>query len=178
VHLSPEEQKEFVALITRYQAALRGFIISLMPGVTGASDVLQETNLVLWEKRQGFEPGTNFRAWAFAIARLQVKVHLRKLRRRGNLLLPEKLLEELAEECAAEPEETEARMRALGECLGRLRDEDRALIEHRYASGAPLADFAVRIGRPVESLRVSLHRLRAALKKCIIDQLEAAGLQP
>mgnify|MGYP000113776971 CR=1 FL=1 len=35
-----------------------------MPGMDGVDDVLQETNVVLWEKRATFEPGTNFRAWA------------------------------------------------------------------------------------------------------------------
>jgi DNA-directed RNA polymerase specialized sigma24 family protein len=31
--------------------------------------------------------------------------------------------------------------------------------------------FAARCGRPVESLRVTLFRIRAALRKCINDEL-------
>ena len=42
------QQAEFVGQITRHQTALRAYIISLMPGMDGVSDVLQETNVVLW----------------------------------------------------------------------------------------------------------------------------------
>ena len=73
------QQAEFVGQITRHQTALRAYIISLMPGMDGVSDVLQETNLVLWEKRGKYQPGTNFQAWACAIARYEVKTHRRKM---------------------------------------------------------------------------------------------------
>ena len=53
------QQAEFVGQTARQQAALHAYIISLMPGIDGVDDVLQETNIVLWEKRKSFEPGTN-----------------------------------------------------------------------------------------------------------------------
>ena len=99
------QQAEFVGEITRCQAALRAYIISLMPGTSGTQDVLQETNLTLWEKRHKFEMGTNFRAWAFAIVRLKVKMHRRKLQRLAKPLLDEDLAEELAELTDEAPEE-------------------------------------------------------------------------
>lgn len=167
-------QAEFVAQITRHQPALRAYIISLMPGMDGVSDVLQETNLVLWEKRASFKPGTNFRAWACAIARYEVKSHRRKQLRRGIPMLEEDLAELLAGECEEQLEETDDRLVALERCLQRLNADDRTLIEHRYASPLPLSDYGKLTGRPVGSLRVSLFRIRAALRNCIGGQLATA----
>lgn len=173
--LNARQMAEFVGEIGRHQAALRAYIISLMPGMDGVSDVLQETNLVLWEKREKFEPGTNFGAWAFTIARLEVKTHRRRLRRLGLPLLDEDLAERLAEQLkerlVERPGEADERLRALDNCLGRLGGKERELIEHRYFSGSTLDDYAIRCGRPVESLRVTLFRIRAALKNCIKGEL-------
>ena len=125
------QQAEFVGQISRHQTALRAYIISLMPGMDGVSDVLQETNLVLWEKHAKFEPGTNFRAWACAIARYEVKTHRRKMLSRGMTLLDEDLAEQLAEHGEETPEQLDERLRALDICLGRLEEDGRQLVEHR-----------------------------------------------
>jgi RNA polymerase sigma-70 factor (ECF subfamily) len=171
VSLNAVQQAEFVGQITRHQTMLRAYITSLMPGLDGADDVLQETNLILWEKRGTYQPGTNFRAWACAIARLEVKAHRRKMLRLGKVMLDEDLAEDLAEQGAATPAECDERLQALKRCLDRLGEKERQLIEHRYFSKLPLAEFANLCGRPVESLRVSLFRIRAALKSCITDAM-------
>lgn len=171
MELDARQQAEFVGEITRHQSALQNYIISLMPGVSGVSDVLQETNIVLWEKRDKFEIGTNFRAWAFAIARLEVKNHRRKLLKIGVPMLDEKLAEQLAEESQESPDEIDRRLSALEGCLGHLGEEQRQLIEHRYYSGESLESFAEECGRSCESLRVSLFRIRNALRKCIEKNL-------
>lgn len=46
-----QQEAVFVGELTRLQSQLRAYIISLMPGMSGAADVLQETNIVMWEKR-------------------------------------------------------------------------------------------------------------------------------
>lgn len=165
------QQAEFVGQITRHQTALRAYIISLMPGMDGVSDVLQETNVVLWEKRGKFQPGTNFRAWACAIARYEVKTHRRKMLSHGLTLLDEDLAEQLADRGEETPEKLDERLRALDKCISRLDDDGRQLVEHRYHSEASLEEFAIRSGRSAESLRVTLFRIRAALKKCINNEL-------
>jgi len=169
--LDVRQQAEFVGQITRHQTALRAYIISLMPGMDGVSDVLQETNVVLWEKRGKFQPGTNFRAWACVIARYEVKTHRRKMLSRGMTMLDEDLAEQLAEHGEETPEQVDGRLRTLDKCLGRLEEEERQLVEHRYFSGSTLDAFSARCGRPVDSLRVSLFRIRAGLKKCINNEL-------
>lgn len=168
----PEAQREFVRLLTDHQSSLRAYIISLMPGQPGAHDVLQETNIVLWEKREKFELGTNFTAWSFAIARYNVLEHRRKLRRDGRLIFNDDLLDTLA----PEPEETlpsqlEERQAALEVCLGKLSPTDRELINYRYQRGHSVEEYATRSGKSAGALRVTLFRIRAALRKCIHRQI-------
>ncbi len=149
MELDPRQQSEFVCLLTEHQAAMQSYIISLMPGASGVSDVVQETNLVLWEKRHKFEMGTNFRAWAFAIARFEVKTHRRKLLKVGVPFLDEALAEQLADESLEEPHEFVERLAALKHCLGRLNEDQRRLVEHRYFKQDTLDAFAEDVAGPV-----------------------------
>ena len=60
-------ETEFVGLLTGHQSDIYLYLRSLVLNPDEASDILQDTNLVLWEKRGQFQMGTNFRAWAFQI---------------------------------------------------------------------------------------------------------------
>ena len=172
------KQAEFVGAIASHQAVLRAFIGSLMPGIDGADDVLQEVNLVLWEKRATYQEGTNFKAWACAIARFKVLNHRRKMAKLGVRMFDEALAEQLASDCEVTSDEMDARLEALSDCLRRLNDQDRQLVEHRYFSGSKLEQFAQECGKSVGSLRVALFRTRDALRKCIEEKMVLNNLQP
>ncbi|MFC4991480.1 sigma-70 family RNA polymerase sigma factor [Rubritalea tangerina] len=174
----PEHQREFISLITEHQAVLRAYIISLMPGSPYTGDVLQETNLVLWEKMDQFQPGSNFRAWAFTIARFQSLNYRRKLEKQGARFLSEDLADILAEQTIEEAPKTERRIKALELCLGKLKAPDRELIERRYHSDKDLNTYAEEVGRTAGALRVNLHRLRNNLRKCITARLRTSPLTP
>ena len=178
MEVNVREQAEFVGQITSHQSALRAYIIALMPGMDGVSDVLQEVNVILWEKQATFRTGSNFRAWACSIARLEVKVHRRRMAQQNRILLDEDLARQLAEHCEIDVVEMDHRQRALEKCLGRLNEKERGLIEQRYFSKCTLEAFAIRCNRPVESLRVSLFRIRAALKNCINGELAITRFRP
>lgn len=166
---------EFVRLLISHQVSIRAYIISRMPGVPGASDVLQETNIVLWRKRSNFKLGTNFKSWAFAIARFEVKTHLRKLKREQTTFTSDEFLQELSEDCAGEPGEMENWLVALENCMEGLTPEERRLVEFRYRK-KPLADYAP--GVSAGTLRERLHRIRAALRTCVTRKLKTEGLAP
>ncbi|MBT6459382.1 MAG: hypothetical protein HOK57_06105, partial [Planctomycetaceae bacterium] len=57
--------------------------------------------------------------------------------------------------------------KALRGCLQALREEDRVLLENRYSGKNTLRAFAEEAGRSEAGVRVSLHRLRKALKACV-----------
>ena len=64
-----EHESEIVAQLTEIQLPLRLYVQSLLPGDPAAKDVAQHANKTIWEKRAGFEAGTNFKAWIYAIMR-------------------------------------------------------------------------------------------------------------
>lgn len=47
-------------LLTSHQQTLYAYIRTLLPEADVASDVLQETNLMLWQRAGEFSPGSDF----------------------------------------------------------------------------------------------------------------------
>lgn len=170
-----ERDAEIVARLTEHQASIRYYVASLLPGDSRAADVAQQANLTIWDKRGEFEPGTNFKAWAFAIARYEVLNFRKKQARDSRLLFSDELEEIMADELAAESDDFDLRRDALRSCLEKLKPNDLALVRHRYYESSPLKEFAVETGRSAAGLKVSLHRIRNALARCIERQLPGEG---
>jgi len=174
----PSISREFVSLLTDHQEIIRSYIISQMPGSSDVRDVLQEVNIVLWEKMGQFEPGTNFGAWACTVAHYKVLEHRKKeARRKGFLIFNDALSHSLAVESEdREPAELEARRRALDLCLAKLSARNRDLLRARYNSpGGDMDRIAAETGRSRASLRVTLFRLRSVLRRCIRSYLAREG---
>lgn len=157
--------------MTQHQGALRAFIVSLMPGSPGVDDVLQETNLVLWEKKEQFQEGTNFLAWAFTIARYEVMRQRDRLKRDGKLVFSDELISSLADEDDGILSE-DRHLLALDLCMTKLSESEKSLIQYRYTPGKTLEHLAEHSGKSPGSLRIALYRIRAALKRCVEKQLK------
>jgi RNA polymerase sigma-70 factor (ECF subfamily) len=169
----PDAEQTFVQLVVSHQAALRAFVLSLLPGSPEVDDVIQETNAEIWQKRGEFQIGTNFKSWMFSVAKFKVMSSWRDRQRRKEWAMPEETLVKLVERVETGGlEATEAKLEALRVCLGQLRPVDRGLILRRYIEEHGLGELAAEIGRSAESLKVSLHRIRMALKACVRRKLK------
>jgi RNA polymerase sigma-70 factor (ECF subfamily) len=173
---SNEVSEAFVRELTDHQTAMLAFIRALMPGSSAARDLLQEVNIILWQKREQFEPGSSFKAWSFQVIRYHLMNHRRRLASKGWLVFDDELVERIAPALEADPGELEGRHQALSHCLQKLRPKDRELLQHRYSSGAPLSDYAKLINRSAGTLKATLFNLRAALRKCIERRFQEQGL--
>lgn len=165
------KDNDFVALLTEHQSAIRYYVASLLPGDSRAADVAQQANLKVWEKREDFEPGTNFKAWAFAVARYEVLNFRKKEARDSRLLFSDELEEIMAGELASASDDFDIRREALTSCLKKLKPTDLALIRHRYFESAPLKEFAAANNRSAAGLKVTLHRIRSGLARCVERQV-------
>lgn len=172
---SAADDSAIVGLLTECQLPLRLYVRSLMHGDPTAGDVIQQTNAKIWEKREDFQPGTNFKAWAMAIARYEVLNHRKRQARDARLQFSSELEETVASELAEMDDDLAERQAALRQCMKSLKPESRELLMRRYASREPLAEFARQVGRSVGGVKVTLHRLRSALAECIERRLLAAG---
>lgn len=172
--MTPQEREaHIVALLTGIQTALLLYVRSLLPGDPGAKDVAQQANATLWQKRDDFALGTNFKAWAFSVARYEVLNYRKRQARDARLVFSEELEETFAEELSARDDGAEQQHQALKRCLEKLRPQDRELLMHRYAKAGTLSEFAAQAGRSVGGLKVTLHRLRNALLECMQRQSNA-----
>jgi len=165
-----ERETQFVALLTEIQLPLRLYVQSLLPGDASARDVAQLANATIWKKHPEFQLGTNFKAWAFSIARYEVLNYRKQQARDARLVFSDELEEQFAEELTHGNDDLEKQQEALKKCLAKLRPQDRELLLHRYASAGKLSEYSAKTGQSVGGLKVTLHRLRSALLNCIQKQ--------
>jgi len=167
---APTDPRDLVhALFVQYSSELRGFIVALLPDISRADDVFQETFLTVSAKAATFQPGTNFLAWACTIARYKI---LEAGRGRPGAPLPfsEEVLESL---CASmpEPQREDRELQLLQECLQELHPHSQRAMELRYEQGHKPAEIARRLGWTAESVYVVLSRARALLRECVERKL-------
>ena len=158
--------EEFIRQLTAHHNRLLAFITALVGDYASACDVLQETHIELWKKADSFKPGSNFFAWACAIARFKV-LEARAKQRKDRLIFDEALVETLATEAERHPAMATDTGEALESCLGELSTKQRELVRQRYESEGTLKTLADVTGRSAQSLGVSLFRIRKALLECI-----------
>lgn len=162
--------EDFIRILTQSQRALYLFILPMVGSPADAEEVLQETNVVIWNKWSQFDPGTNFLAWGRTIARLEV-FRFRRHRHHRLTLPGDDLMERIADQSEAASEDLELRRAALADCLAKLRASDRDLIRQRYSGDCNGDEIARQLGRPANSVYQSIGRIRKTLLECIRRRL-------
>jgi len=163
---SPSPSREFLDLFAGSQLKLYRYIITLVANQTDAEDVLQNVNLVLLQKCDQFEIGTNFLAWALSIAYWEVAKH-RDKKKRSSPGLSDATLAALANEVVHKSPLLEHRNAVLPDCMAKLSPVDRELVRDHYYRGLSWESIASALGRTASSVRHSICRIRRELKRCI-----------
>ncbi len=174
----PLTREEFVSLLTHSQRRVYAFIGTLVVDRSDADDVLQETNLALWQMADEFQPGTDFVAWACRVAYYRVLKHrTAAVRLRARFadhlvdLLAQESLHETHLESMIAAEQFERHRHALAACLEEVPDRSRSLLLQYYAEGRSLADIGASAGRTANAIAQLFHRVRSALRECIRRRL-------
>ncbi len=156
----------FLRLYTRHQHRILAYIFTLVPHRADAEDLLQETAVLLWEKFDRFEEGTDFVAWACRVAFLKVSNH-RKRFARSKLVFSDDLLQAMADRAVELAPHLDDRRRALRECIRRLAERDQRMIAARYEPGGGAERAASASGRTIQATYKALYRIRKALFDCV-----------
>jgi RNA polymerase sigma-70 factor (ECF subfamily) len=162
----------FVRLLTQHERRVYGYILRMVPVWSDADEVLQETNVRLWEEFDRFEPGTDFAAWAVRVAHYQV-LTWRKRRSRSRLVFSDEAIQAIADESASQTSDADSRQTALADCLKTLSARKRDLILRCYAEGSTIRGVAGQVGRSAESVYKAVQRIRLALHQCVAQRLAA-----
>lgn len=165
----------YLELVTQSQRTLYSVLWSLLRNASDVDDVLQETNAVLWQKAAEYNPERDFLPWALRIAQMQVLAFRKRQQRGRRLVFDDALVTALVDDSIDEARRLEPRRAALEQCLQRLSEEQRQLVQRRYAPGGSVNAIAEREGRTPKAVSEALRRIRAALLQCIERRLAMEG---
>src|SRR3954468_3520224 len=169
-----ESRKRLMALMTRHQRQIFAYIYALVPNRYDAEDLLQETSLVICEKFDDSEDGTDFVAWACQIAYWRVRYSRQKYAR-SKVVFDQEIVDAIAQTSSAMIEELDDRHVALSYCLQKLPLRDGDLLLVRYEPGSGVEEAARRSGRTVQTAYKALARLRKLLLDCVSTRLASEG---
>ena len=165
------DERALGALMERWELPVKSLVARLVFNAREAEELAQETFVRVWQQREKFHAGAEFRPWVFSIAVNLARNRLRWWRRR-----PEVALEEWSP--AGDGEPTTANRLEVAERATAVRDAIAALpVELREAivlfeyEELSQAEIAVAVGATVKAVETRIHRarekLRGALKRWV-----------
>jgi RNA polymerase sigma-70 factor (ECF subfamily) len=159
-------QQRFLSLFLRSEREIFRYVAAMVPNVSDADDIVQQTAVALWEKLDAYDPTQPFTPWACRFALNKTRQWVER-RRRWQVLLENGLAEELARRREELGPELEARLCRLEGCLGGLPEEQRNLVEGYYFHREGIERLAEKSGRSVAATYKMLQRIRHSLQVCI-----------
>lgn len=170
---SPDRHAQFLALFVPCQANLRAFVRSLVWDRARCDDVLQEAALVLWREFERYDPSRPFGAWARGVTAKIILKHAAR-DRRAPVPFSLEAIDVLQTAFSVFDDAGSAEEAALSDCLQRLPDRSRVLVQLRYGHVLQLSDIAARVKSTPDAIQKALVRIRAALQACIERQLRSS----
>ena len=163
---NPPSQQEFLRVFLANEREILKYVVALVPNLGDAQEIVQQSAVVLWEKFDEYDRDRPFASWACRFA-LNVTRQWMDRRRRWKALLDNGLAEELAMRREQLRGEFDARLSHLGQCLDKLPDEQRGLVEDYYFQQIGVETLASQVQRSAEAVYKSLQRIRRQLRACI-----------
>lgn len=166
--LQHDPTSEFEAELNRAQVPILGYLVRLTGNLADARDLLQATNLTVWDKRDDFEKGSEFVAWMRTVALNHYRNESRKWQSRKTVPLLDADLEHMVEARHEEREKEESRKRRLLQvCLQKLPDRQKSVVEQFYLKGLSLEEVGESEGSKANAIAQLLHRARQNLIRCV-----------
>lgn len=168
------ELEAYEELLSLHSTHLRAFIAMKLPIPHLIDEIAHETFVFAHRHIMDFEAGTDFGKWLRAIAfNLVRKETLRHQRLSKN---QEKFLEHHLVQQAGKGEfaPESPTMVYLEECLQRLPDKQRELLNHKYTLSESSREIAEAFQQSEAWVRTTLCRIRTSLRQCIEHKIEAS----
>ncbi|QDV57369.1 sigma-70 family RNA polymerase sigma factor [Rosistilla oblonga] len=176
------DKAAFETVIRRFEKPLRSWLAGHVPPGIDVDEVAQRTFVAAYCRLSDYQPGTQFAAWLFTIARFQLRTETTRLRRIADYHSrygPDLLQRELDRRSEEAPQRWDTRLDSLHLCLDALSEPLRRFVDWRYEEEIPLEEMAARCGRSVAAVKKQLWKARQALQQCVETRLARAdgGLQ-
>ena len=171
---SDKKGRDFVPLLTAQQARIHNYILSLVPNFNDADDILQDTTRLMWEKFDDFEAGTDFLAWGKKIAYFLVLEYYRKKKKDNAILFDQHLISKLDQNLQKFSDRSKDYQAHLKNCIQKLKEQDRKLLNLRYFKNQNAKELAVRYGCSIQYIYRNISRIHQLLIACIRKQVAFA----
>jgi RNA polymerase sigma-70 factor (ECF subfamily) len=159
-------QERFLSLFLRSEREIFRYVAALVPNIADAEDIVQQTAVALWEKFDAYDPAQPFTPWACRFALNKARQWIER-KQRWQALLENGLAEELIQRREALRPEIEARLKHLENCLGKLPEDQRELVEGYYYYRNSIEALSESSGRTVQATYKALQRIRQSLLICV-----------
>jgi RNA polymerase sigma-70 factor (ECF subfamily) len=180
VRCAGEDRDAFTALFQRHRDGLQGFLFRKLRSHEDAEDAVTLTFCKAWRARASFRGNASGKAWLYRIATRVALDMLRCRRRRAveqelDARSPDTL--EISEPGPMDPMDLVLRTeyvagtrRAVSEAVTRLPLAERRLLELFYFEGHNYEDIAELTGISRSQVRGRLHRIRARVRRDLVDR--------
>jgi len=160
-------------IIDACEAPVRLLLAALLPDGAAVEDLAQETFVTAFSRLRDYRAGTDFLAWLKAIARNLASNERRRWVRKASL--HRRYRARIEEAVAPRVEELSSGLgpdsaQALRDCVSRLQEHARGVVEAFYYDELPSGKIALKFGRPASWVWVVLHRARTALGQCLKEK--------
>ena len=165
-----DSHEAFMRQFLQCQRELLRYVMSFVPNAHDARDIVQNTAIALWKKRDEFDSTEEFLPWACRFALNETRMFVRTDARWRKFLNEETIVELAARRLDMRDELDERRIH-LRECLRKLPQSQRAVVESYYFADATIEELSASSRRSTEAIYKSLQRIRSLLLQCVQQNL-------
>ena len=161
-----DSHEEFMRRFLECQRGLLRYVMCFVPNAHDARDIVQNTAIALWKKHDQYDPAEPFMPWACRFALNEAKLFMRT-DQRWKHFLDEDTVNLLAGRRRELADELDERRIHLRECLRKMPETQRSVVEAYYFNDVTVGDLAESSRRSVDVIYKSLQRIRASLMECV-----------
>lgn len=169
----PNQIKALSARFMAERHALMGFIYSMVRDLAGTEDILQEVWIRLAEAAERGEVIAEPGKWCRGVAKNLI-LHYWRDKRTAKVVADSELLDLVEQAFNEQTKAADDRRQVLMECIDRLPEKSKRLLQMKYEQGLSFAAMAERLQRSLDSLKMALCRVRQALLECAEKRLRVA----
>ena len=169
------DENAYVELVNRYKDKLTNFVFYFLKDEEHAEDIVQETFIILYEKKHYYKEIAKFSTWIYTISRNLANTELRKKSRAKIMYLSQmSSLKKDYDLKSSEPElntdiENEYLMKEIHAAIDKLPENYKSVIILRDIQGLGYEQISNIVGVPLGTIKSRINRARLQLQVDLTD---------
>jgi RNA polymerase sigma-70 factor (ECF subfamily) len=139
-----------------------------------ADDILQQVAITVVQDYDRYDKERSFVAWAIGIARNKILMYRRE-KAHERLVLDAEAMGAVAQVYEHDSAEFDDMRKALHTCIKKAKARWQQILEMRYSRGLSTRRIAEQLGMTQNAIFITLHRIRLALRDCIMREMSSKG---